>query len=93
MNDGQVMTISGLDLSQSEPTTLSLKDLRDWVIWQFPGSNPKAHHAAVRPSIPGHGWYPAVIDTKKMQVTVYANIEESLDSPEAASKRLAKLLD
>lgn len=92
MSDVQVTTVSGIDLSQSEPTTLSMKDLREWVIWQFPGTNAKAHIAAVKPSIPGHGWYPAIVDTKRLQVTVFGNTGEPLDSPEAASKKLVKLL-
>ena len=93
MNNGQVTTIAGIDLSRSEPTTLSMKDLHEWVIWQFPGTNARAHHAAVKPSIPGHGWFPAMIDTKRKQVIIYANIDEPLDSPEAASRKLAKLLE
>ena len=92
MSDAQVITISGIDLSQSEPTTLEIKDLHEWVIWQFPGTNAREHHAAVKPSVPGHGWYPAVVDTKRLQVTVYGNVEVPLDSPEAASKKLVKLL-
>lgn len=92
MGKDQVTMISGIELSQAEPTVLSLQELHDWVVWQFPGSNAKAHHAAVRPSIPGHGWFPAVIDTKRLQVTVYGYIDEPLNSPEAASKRLVRLL-
>lgn len=92
MNNGTVRTVSGIELSQSEPTPLSVKDLREWVIWQFPRHTAKAHYAAVKPSIEGHGWYPAVVDMGRKRVTVYANVDEALDSPEAASRQLDKLL-
>lgn len=92
MDNGDVHTVSGIDLSLSEPTTLSFKDLQEWVIWQFPRQAAKAHYAAVKPSVPGHGWYPATVDKSRKQVTVYANIDAALDSPEAASKKLDKLL-
>ncbi|MEZ4516734.1 MAG: hypothetical protein R3C44_07810 [Chloroflexota bacterium] len=92
MNNGQVTTVLGVDLHNSEPTILPLKDLRDWVVWQFPRQAAKSHYAAVRPSIPGYGWYPATLDTARKQITVYANIEEALESPEAASRHLDKLL-
>lgn len=92
MNNGDVHTVSGIDLSLSEPTILAIKDLQEWVIWQFPRRTAKAHYAAVKPSAPDHGWYPATVDKGRKQVTVYGNIEATLDSPEAAARRLDKLL-
>jgi hypothetical protein len=92
MNNGHVYTVSGIDLSLAEPTTLAMKDLQEWVVWQFPRRAAKAHFAAVKPPIADHGWYPATVDKNHKHVTIYANIETALDSPEAASRQLEKLL-
>lgn len=92
MSSNQVNEISGIDLSLTSPTTISLKDLHEWVIWQFPRRTGKAHYAAVKPSIPDHGWFPAIIDAGRKRVTIYANVGQAVDSPEAASRKLDKLL-
>lgn len=93
MNDnGSTHTVSGIDLSLSEPTTVPMKELQAWVIWQFPRRTAKIHYAAVKPSLADHGWFPATIDKSRKQVTIYANIEAALDSPEAAARQLDKLI-
>jgi hypothetical protein len=92
MSHDGVHTVSGIDLSLSDPTTISLKDLQEWVIWQFPRRMGKVHYAAVKPSVPDHGWFPAVVDAGRKRVTIYANAGQPVDSPEAASRKLDKLL-
>lgn len=92
MNDGQTNLVAGLALKGSEPTTVSLGDIHGWVVWQFPRRKAQMRYAAVKPSIAGHGWFPATIDAARKQITIYAHLEPVFDTPEAASRQLDNLL-
>lgn len=83
----------GIAFNNDGPTRLTMHQLRHWVIWQFPRRKGKGLCGAVRPSIAGHGWYPAIVEADKKRVLVYGNIPAPLDSPESAVKALEALLE
>lgn len=76
--------IANIVLRREGPTELTFKELFAWVIWQFPRPKKAGLCGAVRPPIPDHGWFPAVIKPKEKRVLVHAHIEEPFPSPEAA---------
>lgn len=79
--------VANISLSKEHPTSFTYEDLYDWVIWQFPKIQEDGGlSGAVRPSIPDHEWYPAIIFLKEKKVVVYGHIEDKYSSPETASE-------
>ncbi len=76
--------IASVQLGIKKPTTLSMKDLYSWVVWQIPRALDDGLCGAVRPPIAGHGWFPAIILLKTKSVRVYAHLEQEFSSPESA---------
>ncbi len=91
--DEETKDALGITFSEDGPTRLTMHQLRHWVIWQFPRPRGKGLSGAVRPSIAGHGWYPAIVDAKKKRVWVYGNVDAPSDSPEKAVKKLDALME
>lgn len=91
--DEETRAALGITFNEDGPTRLTMHQLRHWVIWQFPRPKGKGLSGAVRPSIAGHGWYPAIVEASKKRVWVYANIAEPCDSPEKAVKKLETLVE
>ncbi len=82
------LVIDGVLLRADCPTTLSFTDLYSWVIWQFPRPAAGGVCGAVRPPGEGYSWYPAVIETRRAKVQVFAHLEQSYATPEAAAEYL-----
>ena len=80
----QHKVIAGLKLLSDRPTTLSYRQLHQWVIWQYPRSSRKGFCGAVHPPIAEHDWIPAVIQFDKKRVRVYAHLDQTFPSPETA---------
>ena len=59
-----------ITLHKDKPTTLTFKELNDWVIWQIPHPVGNGLCGAVKSSMPEHLWIPAIIDVKKEKVQV-----------------------
>ena len=78
--------VADITLSKKHPTKLTYDDLYTWVIWQFPKLKKDGLCGAVRPPIPDHQWYPAIIHLKEKKVDVYAHVDTEYDSPETASE-------
>lgn len=91
--DEETKAALGITFSEDGPTRLTMHQLRHWVIWQFPRPKGQGMSGAVRPSIAGHGWYPAIVDAQKKRVWVYGNVAAPYDSPEKAVKKLDALID
>lgn len=78
--------VDNITLSKKQPTKLTYDELYTWVIWQFPKLKGDGLCGAVRPPIPDHHWYPAIIYLKEKKVDVYAHVGDEYDSPETASE-------
>lgn len=85
------LEIDGIIFDTAQPTTLTREALFNWVIWQFPRVRQGKHSGAIRPSLPGHGWYPALLDPECREIVVYAHVKEAFPSPEAAARYLEKV--
>lgn len=81
--------VGSLTLSTVKPTELSLADLYTWVVWQFPRKKANGLCGAVRPPIPGHSWFPALIRQHDKRVFVYAHLGLDFGSPNEAAEWLA----
>jgi hypothetical protein len=67
--------------------------LYTWVIWQFPRRKKEAFCGAVRPTIAGHSWFPALIQPDRRHVHVYGHLSKQFTTPEAAAKHLESLVE
>lgn len=81
--------VAQLKLSTSKPTTLNLKLLHDWVVWQFPKQTANGFYGAVHPPLQEHGWFPAIIHLGKNEVQVYGQVVETFATPEMAAEYFA----
>lgn len=84
----QQKVIAGIKLRSDRPTTLTYRQLHQWVIWQFPRFQNKGFCGAVHPPIAGHEWIPAIIQVEKESVRVYAHLDQEFPSPETAAEYL-----
>lgn len=84
--------MAGITLNRDAPTIVPIKELYTWVIWQFPRRKKGGYCGAVRPSIAQHMWYPALIQSDRQRVHIYAHLTERFPTPEAAAKHLDTLL-
>lgn len=80
--------VATIPLYTDRPTSLNFQDLYNWVVWQFPRRMSDGYCGAVRPPIPHHDWYPALIQQQEKRVQVYAHLKRSFDSPEAAAEHI-----
>lgn len=88
MTTSKKHTICGITFDANGPTLVSFDELYSWVVWQFPRTRAGGHSGAVHPPAAGYGWYPAIVDPVKRRVLVYAHLDETLKSPEAAAKQI-----
>lgn len=72
-------------LNNSKPTMISHKQLRSWVVWQYPKKVAGGYCGAVHPPTAHFGWLPAVIYRNKKEVQIYGHLPEPFDSPESAA--------
>jgi hypothetical protein len=89
----ETKTVAAITLQCDQPTELSFKELRRWVIWQFPIPRGGGLCGAVRPPIANYGWLPAVIRGKKQQVLVHGHLDKTFNTPQAAADWLARNKD
>jgi len=80
--------VANVALSNHHASRLTFHDLETWVIWQFPRKKDSGLVGAVRPSLPEHGWYPAIIYPKEKRVQVYGHLNTLYNSPEEASESI-----
>lgn len=85
--------VGAIELQLEEPTDLSLADLGDWVLWQYPRSVQGWLCAAAHPPEPQFGWIPARVQPKKKRVLLYAHRAAPLTTPEAAADWIARQQD
>lgn len=79
--------VADIQINADRPTRLSFTDLHTWVIWQFPHPIGKAQLCgAVKPPIPEHPWFAAIIHHQTSKVQVYGHLTEAFESPEAAAE-------
>lgn len=81
--------IAQLKFSGTKPTTLNLKLLQEWVIWQFPKKMANGFCGAVHPPMAKYGWFPAIIHPEKNEAQIYGHIPETFDTPELAADYFA----
>jgi hypothetical protein len=84
--------VAEVTFNSDGPTTIPLKELYTWVVWQFPRRKKGGYCGAVRPTIAGHAWFPALIQPDRQRIHVYAHLTEQFITPEAAAKHLEGLL-
>lgn len=77
--------ITHLKLNDTKPTTLNLKLLQEWVVWQFPKKITNGFCGAVHPPQKDHGWFPAVIRPEKNEAQIYGHVPETFETPERAA--------
>ncbi|MEZ4513100.1 MAG: hypothetical protein R3C62_14625 [Chloroflexota bacterium] len=82
--NGESKVVDNLNFETTKPTAVSFKQLHNWVIWQFPTPHKSGMCGAVHPPLPNHGWYPAVIDSQRQIVQIFAHLAESYETPETA---------
>ncbi len=78
-------TVADIGLNTDKPTKFTFADLYTWIIWQFPRLKNGRFYAAVHPPIEDHGWFPALINSKKKRLNVYAHLDKVFHTPEAAA--------
>lgn len=88
--DNDKNLVANIQFNKSKPTSLSFHDLYTWTIWQFPAKIKNGLSGAVRPPIPGHTWYPAIIQAKEKNLQVFAHLNRTFSSPEKAAEYLGK---
>ncbi len=76
--------VADIALDMTQATELTFHELETWVIWQFPRKKGPGLCGAVRPPIPQHGWYPAIILPDQKRVHVLAHLHTTYPSPEEA---------
>lgn len=77
--------IAQLELNNAKPTTLNLKLLQEWVVWQFPKKMANGFCGAVHPPQEEHGWFPAIIRPEKNEAQVHGHVPEAFATPELAA--------
>ncbi len=80
----QNKVVAGLKFRSDRPTTLTYKQLFQWVIWQFPRPQKRGFCGAVRPPTLEDEWMPAIIQVDNERVQVYAHVGETFPTPETA---------
>jgi hypothetical protein len=80
--------IAQLRFSSTRPTTLSLKLLQEWVVWQFPKKVISGFCGAVHPPLEKHGWFPAIILPEKNEAQIHGHVADTFDTPELAADYL-----
>lgn len=85
----QTKKVEAIMINLDQPTELTFTDLHTWVIWQYPRQIGKGLCGAVRPPVPEHGWFPAVIRLKEKAVLVHGHLEQKFDSPNEAADWVA----
>jgi len=80
--------VSNIILRKDRPTEVTIDDLFDWVIWQFPRQLSGGLCGAVHPPIAGHTWYPAVIGYLDNKIQIYGHTDHEFDSPDDAANWL-----
>lgn len=81
--------IAHLKFNDTKPTSLNLKLLQDWVIWQFPKKRDKGYCGAVHPPLANHGWFPAIIRLDKNEIQIHGHVSQTFNSPEMAADYFA----
>jgi hypothetical protein len=82
--NAETFVVANIALDPTQATELTFHDLATWVIWQFPRKKGGGLCGAVRPPIPQHGWYPAIILPKEKRVQVLAHLHATYPTPEEA---------
>jgi hypothetical protein len=80
--------VDAIMIRRDQPTELTFSELHTWVIWQYPRQVDKGLSGAVRPPVPDHGWFPAVIRLKEKVVLVHGHLDQKFDTPSAAAEWL-----
>ncbi len=88
-----IKIVGAIELRLEEPTDLSLSDLGEWVLWQYPRFHRGWLCAAAHPPEPQFGWIPARVQPKKERVLLYAHCTDPLTTPEAAAEWIAQQQD
>lgn len=85
---GKKRFVASINLREDRPTDLSFADLHTWVIWQFPRLKGAGMCGAVRPPLPNHTWYPALIKQHEKRVLVHGHVPKEFPTPKAAAEWL-----
>lgn len=88
-----VKIVGSIELQLETPTDLTISDLADWILWQYPRLHRGWLCAAAHPPQPQFGWLPARIQPQNERVLLYAHCTEPLATPEAASEWIANHQD
>ncbi|MCB8991451.1 MAG: hypothetical protein H6664_06100 [Ardenticatenaceae bacterium] len=78
------ISIADIAFHTSKPTPLPLKQLYNWIIWQFPQPKEGGLCSVVHPPLSDHSWLPAIIHSKEKRILVYAHLDTSFKTPEEA---------
>ena len=84
------LVVADISLKTDSPTTLAFADLYTWVIWQFPKPVAGGLCGAVRPPGSDYNWFPAVVETNREKVRVFAHLEQTYTTPETAAEYLCR---
>lgn len=80
---------NGITLHHDKPTNVTIKALFRWVIWQFPQSKNGRVLGAVHPPTDQAGWYPALLDLTKKQISIFGHLP-LFEAPEDVCAYLSK---
>lgn len=78
--------IAKITFNNSKPTALKLKQLHNWVVWQFPKQVAQGFCGAVHPPLEKHGWLPAVIYPEKREAHIHSHLSDQFITPESAAE-------
>ncbi len=82
--------VNGIQISQSEPTTVTFNEVFRWIVWQYPNKAESGLCGAVHPPIPEYGWFPAIIKPREKTILIHGHTDTRYSSPEKAAKSLKK---
>lgn len=77
--------VANIRLRIDSPTELTIDEIYDWVIWQYPIEIAGGLCCAVHPPIPNHTWYPAIIGHLDNKIVVHGEIDQDFDLPREAA--------
>ena len=85
----KTITIDSIEFYSDKVTEVSVSELYTWVIWQFPRKHLGGLRGAIKASIPGSSWMPAIIPFREQKVIVFAHTGQQFSTPELAANWLS----
>lgn len=85
MTSRESEVVANIRLRIDSPTELTMDEIYEWVIWQFPLEMAGGLCCAIHPPIANHTWYPAIIGHLDNKIVVHGEVNQEFGSPKEAA--------